>query len=43
MSYMDTFLLLAILNACCIPLVLTTIKKRAAALKPGKVEVPDSH
>jgi MFS transporter, DHA2 family, multidrug resistance protein len=42
MSYMDTFLLLAILNACCIPLVLTTIKKRAV-LKPGKAEVPDSH
>lgn len=29
LSYMDAFLLLAILNACCIPLVILTIKKRA--------------
>jgi DHA2 family multidrug resistance protein len=39
---MDAFLLLAILNACCIPLVVMTIKKRAA-VKSGKVEVPDAH
>jgi DHA2 family multidrug resistance protein len=36
-SYMDAFRLLAILNACCIPLVLVTIrrKKAAAAGAPG--------
>jgi DHA2 family multidrug resistance protein len=42
LSYMDAFLLLAILNACCIPLVILTIKKRAVA-KAGKVIVPDTH
>jgi len=42
LSYMDAFLLLAILNACCIPLVILTIKKRAA-VKTGKVELPDAH
>jgi len=42
MSYMNAFFLLAALNAFCIPLVLLTMKKRAAA-KAGKVEVPDAH
>ena len=28
MSYMDAFMLLATLNACCIPLVITTIRKK---------------
>jgi DHA2 family multidrug resistance protein len=30
------------MNACCIPLVLLTIKKRVA-VKTGKIEVPDAH
>jgi DHA2 family multidrug resistance protein len=42
LSYMDAFMLLAILNACCIPLVILTIKKRQA-VKSGKIEVPDAH
>jgi DHA2 family multidrug resistance protein len=42
LSYMDAFLLLAVLNGCCIPLVILTIKKRQKA-KAGKVEIPDSH
>lgn len=42
MSYMDAFFLLAILNAFCIPLVMLTMKKRAA-VKSGKVVVPDAH
>ena len=42
LSYMDAFLLLAILNACCIPLVIMTIKKREVA-KAGKVAIPDAH
>lgn len=42
LSYMDAFLLLALLNACCIPLVILTIKKRSVA-KPGKTELPDAH
>ena len=42
LSYMDAFFLLAILNACCIPLVILTIKKRTAA-KGAKVHVPDAH
>jgi DHA2 family multidrug resistance protein len=42
LSYMDAFLLLAILNACCIPLVIITIKKRKGA-KAVKVVVPDAH
>ena len=41
MSYMDAFLLLAIMNACCIPLVLLTIKKRAAAKVTAKVVIAD--
>lgn len=44
LSYMDAFFLLAILNACCIPLVIMTIKKRAAVkTASGKVEIPDAH
>jgi DHA2 family multidrug resistance protein len=42
LSYMDAFLLLALLNACCIPLVIMTIKKRAAA-KAVKLTMPDAH
>lgn len=42
LSYMDAFLLLGILNACCIPLVLITIKKKRE-VKTGKVELPDAH
>lgn len=42
LSYMDAFLLLAILNACCIPLVILTIKKKQQ-VKVGKVEIPDAH
>lgn len=42
LSYMDAFLLLGILNVCCIPLVIITIKKRVK-VKEGKVTVPDAH
>ena len=42
LSYMDAFFLLALLNACCIPLVMMTIKKRAA-VKAVKLTVPDAH
>ena len=41
LSYMDAFLLLAIMNACCIPLVLMTIKKRVAGKPVSKVVVSD--
>jgi DHA2 family multidrug resistance protein len=41
LSYMDAFLLLAIMNACCIPLVLMTIKKKKAGQAPSKVVVSD--
>ena len=41
MSYMDAFLLLALMNACCIPLVIMTIKKRSANAKPSTVVVSD--
>ena len=41
LSYMDAFLLLAIMNAACIPLVLMTIKKRVAAKSPVKMTIPD--
>ena len=40
LSYMDAFMLLAILNACCIPLVIITIKKQAA-VKIAKVHIAD--
>ena len=41
LSYMDAFLLLALLNACCIPLVVTTIRKKKAAAQgtPPAVKV----
>ncbi|MDP9077711.1 MAG: DHA2 family efflux MFS transporter permease subunit [Bacteroidota bacterium] len=39
MSYMDAFLLLAALNALCIPLVITTIRKKKP--QPAKVTIPD--
>lgn len=42
LSYMDAFLLLAILNACCIPLVLITIRKRKE-VKTARVNIPDAH
>jgi DHA2 family multidrug resistance protein len=42
LSYMNAFLLLAILNAVCIPLVLVTIKKRKVDKGPA-VMVPDAH
>jgi MFS transporter, DHA2 family, multidrug resistance protein len=42
LSYMDAFLLLAILNAACIPLVLITIKKRTPQVGPPvKVVISD--
>ncbi len=41
MSYMNAFLLLGILNACCIPLVIITIKKRAAGKKVIKITISD--
>jgi DHA2 family multidrug resistance protein len=41
MSYMDAFLLLAIMNASCIPLVLMTIKKRPAGKPVSKIVVSD--
>jgi DHA2 family multidrug resistance protein len=41
LSYMNAFLLLAILNGICIPLVLFTIKKRN--IEKGPVIVPDAH
>jgi DHA2 family multidrug resistance protein len=41
LSYMDAFQLLAIMNACCIPLVILTIKKRKATKKPEKIVVSD--
>jgi DHA2 family multidrug resistance protein len=41
MSYMDAFLLLAILNALCIPLVIITIKKKTANKAPAKMTIPD--
>ncbi|MDN3548709.1 DHA2 family efflux MFS transporter permease subunit [Mucilaginibacter aquaedulcis] len=41
LSYMDAFFLLALMNACCIPLVIFTIKKRSADKKPQKVIISD--
>lgn len=41
LSYMDAFLLLALLNAACIPLVIITIKKRAATKSKVQVTVSD--
>jgi DHA2 family multidrug resistance protein len=41
LSYMDAFFLLALMNACCIPLVIFTIKKRSADKKPQKVVISD--
>jgi MFS transporter, DHA2 family, multidrug resistance protein len=41
MSYMNAFLLLAIMNACCIPLVIMTIKKRKFDKTAPKVVVSD--
>jgi DHA2 family multidrug resistance protein len=41
LSYMNAFLLLAIMNAACIPLVMMTIKKRRANEQPKPVVVSD--
>jgi len=41
LSYMDAFVLLAIMNAACIPLVLLTVKKKAAVQSQAKVSVSD--
>ena len=41
LSYMDAFLLLAIMNAACIPLVIMTIKKRSANKEKTIVVVSD--
>lgn len=41
LSYMDAFLLLAIMNACCIPLVIMTIKKRSDNKQQKPVVVSD--
>ncbi|OOQ62211.1 DHA2 family efflux MFS transporter permease subunit [Mucilaginibacter pedocola] len=41
LSYMDAFLLLAMMNALCIPLVIITIKKRKANQPQQKVVVSD--
>jgi DHA2 family multidrug resistance protein len=41
LSYMDAFLLLAVMNACCIPLVLVTLKKKNADKPLAKLTIPD--
>jgi DHA2 family multidrug resistance protein len=41
LSYMDAFLLLALMNAGCIPLVIMTIRKRKAGSAPKPVVVSD--
>ena len=41
LSYMDAFLLLAIMNAACIPLVIMTIKKKTAQKTAVKMTIPD--
>ena len=41
LSYMNAFMLLAILNAICIPLVLITIKKKKKQVSPVKIAIPD--
>lgn len=41
LSYMDAFLLIAIMNACCIPLVIVTIKRRKKAIQNKNVVVSD--
>jgi DHA2 family multidrug resistance protein len=41
LSYMNAFLLLAIMNAVCIPLVITTIKKKSAQKSDVKMTIPD--
>ncbi|NVM66670.1 DHA2 family multidrug resistance protein [Mucilaginibacter sp. SG538B] len=43
LSYMDAFLLLALMNAFCIPLVILTIKKRRAGAAPQKPVVVSDH
>jgi DHA2 family multidrug resistance protein len=41
LSYMNAFLLLAIMNAACIPLVIITKKKKAAQKSNVKMTIPD--
>jgi len=41
LSYMNAFLLLAIMNAVCIPLVITTIKKKTGQKSTVKMTIPD--
>ncbi len=41
LSYMNAFMLLAIMNGICIPLVITTIKKRKAAEPAPKMVISD--
>ncbi|WP_426671537.1 DHA2 family efflux MFS transporter permease subunit [Mucilaginibacter sp. McL0603] len=41
LSYMNAFLLLAIMNAACIPLVIITIKKKTAQKSDVKMTIPD--
>jgi DHA2 family multidrug resistance protein len=41
LSYMDAFQLLAIMNACCILLVIMTIKKKPAQKSPAKITISD--
>jgi|GEM_PF-2284821 len=43
LSYMDAFLLLAMMNALCIPLVIMTIKKRKAGAAPQQPVVVSDH
>ena len=43
LSYMDAFLLLAMMNALCIPLVIMTIKKRTGDKPAGKIVVVSDH
>jgi len=40
---MDAFLLLAMMNALCIPLVIMTIKKRKAGAAPQQPVVVSDH
>ena len=41
LSYMDSFLLLAVMNACCIPLVMFTIKRKSANVGNKTITIID--
>lgn len=43
LSYMDTFYLIAMLNVCCIPLVMITLIKRSAKTKPSAMPPVSDH